>query len=227
MRGLNQQGPPPLGVLAEPPPLRVDDFARAHEAGAVVVDCRSPEAFGGGHIPRAINVGNGPSFPTWAGSVVPAERPLVLVLEAASDLWDVCWSLLRIGYDLPKGWLAGGMYAWRTSGKPLAALAQWTVHDLRRHLETDRALIVLDVRQPQEWTSGHIAQARHITGAQFPQRAGELPTDRPIAVVCSSGYRSSVAASLLARRGHTRVFNVLGGMMAWTHAGFPTVSPPA
>jgi hydroxyacylglutathione hydrolase len=223
MRGLNQQGPPPLGVLAEPPPLRVEDFARAHDAGAVVVDCRSPEAFGGGHIPRAINVGNGPSFPTWAGSVVPAERPLVLVLETASDLWDVCWSLLRIGYDLPKGWLAGGMYAWRTSGKPLAALPQWTVHDLRRHLEHDRALIVLDVRQPQEWTSGHIAQARHITGAQLPQRAGELPMDRPIAVVCSSGYRSSVAASLLARRGHSRVVNVLGGMMAWTHAGFLTV----
>jgi hydroxyacylglutathione hydrolase len=115
------------------------------------------------------------------------------------------------------------MSAWRTSGKEMATLAQWTAHDLRRHLERDRDLIVLDVRQRQEWISGHIDQARHITGAQLPERAGELPTDRPIAVICSSGYRSSVAASVLARRGHTMVVNVLGGMMAWTHAGFPIV----
>jgi hydroxyacylglutathione hydrolase len=223
MRGLNQQGPPRLGVLAEPAPLRVDEFARRHDAGAIVVDCRSPEAYGGGHIPRAINVGVGPAFPTWAGSVLPVDAPLLVLLEDASDLWEVCWSLLRIGYDLPEGWLAGGMSAWRTSGKEMATLAQWTAHDLRRHLERDRDLIVLDVRQRQEWISGHIDQARHITGAQLPERAGELPTDRPIAVICSSGYRSSVAASVLARRGHTMVVNVLGGMMAWTHAGFPIV----
>ena len=188
------------------------------------MDCRSPEAYGGGHIPRAINVGLGPTFPTWVGSVVPVDAPLLLVLEHASDLWEVCWSLLRIGYDLPKGWLADGMYAWRTSGKELATLPQWTAQDLRRHLDRDRDLIVLDVRQPHEWIAGHIAQARHITGAQLQERAGEIPTDRPVAVVCSSGYRSSVAASVLSRRGHPRVVNVLGGTLAWTRAGFPTVT---
>jgi len=223
MRGLNQQGPPVLGVLADPPAWRVDEFVQRHDAGAIVVDCRSPEAYGGGHVPRAISVGVGPTFPTWAGSVLPVDAPLLLVLEDASDLWEVCWSLLRIGYDLPKGWLAGGMYAWRTSGREIATLPQWTAHDLRRQLERDRDLIVLDVRQPQEWISGHIDKARHITGAQFLERAGEVPGGQPVAVVCSSGYRSSVAASVLARRGHTKVFNVLGGMTAWTHAGFPIV----
>ena len=223
IRALNQQGPPLLGVLAEPPALRVDELARAHDAGAIVVDCRSPEAYGGGHIPRTLNVGVGPSFPTWVGSVVPVDVPLVLVLEDASDLWEVCWSLLRIGHDLPKGWLAGGMYAWRTSGKEIARLPQWTADDLRQQLEGDRDLVVLDVRQPREWASGHIDRARHLTGAQLHERIGEIPGGRPIAVVCSSGYRSSVAASVLARHGHTAVANVLGGMMAWTSAGFPVV----
>jgi hydroxyacylglutathione hydrolase len=221
MRGLNQKGPPALGVLAEPPALRVDAFVRAEDAGAIALDCRSPEAFGAGHVPRALNVGVGPSFSTWAGSVVPAEHPLVLVLEDASDLWEVCWSLLRIGFDLPRGWLAGGMYAWRTSGKDIASLLQWTAPELRRQLDRDPRLLVLDVRQPHEWRSGHIEGACHITGAEIVERAGELPVDRPIAVVCSSGYRSSVAASVLARRGHSMVANVLGGMMAWTQAGFP------
>jgi hydroxyacylglutathione hydrolase len=223
MRGLNQQGPPLLGVLAEPPALRVDVFARQHDAFAIAVDCRAPEAYGGGHIPRSINVGLGPSFPTWFGSVVPFDAPVLLVLEHPSELWDACWSMLRIGYELPRGWLAGGMYAWRTSGQDIATLPQWTARELRQHLEQERDLVVLDVRQPQEWMSGHIDRARHITGAQLLERAGELPADRPIAVVCSSGYRSSVAASVLARRGHTRVVNVLGGMMAWTRAGFPVV----
>jgi hydroxyacylglutathione hydrolase len=224
MGGLNQQGPPLLGVLREPPPLRVDEFARRQDAGAIVVDCRSPEAYGGGHVPRAINVGAGPTFPTWAGSVLPVDAPLLLVLEQPGDLWEVCWSLLRIGYDLPHGWLAGGMYAWRTSGREIAALPQWTASDLRRRLERDPDILVLDVRQPQEWISGHIAEARHITGAQLLERAGEIPRDRPVAVVCSSGYRSSVAASVLARRGHAQVFNVLGGMTAWTRAGLPVVT---
>jgi hydroxyacylglutathione hydrolase len=223
MRRLNQQGPPPLGALAEPPALRVEAFARALDAGAIAVDCRSPEAFGGGHVPRALNVGKGASFPTWAGSVVPVDQPVGLILDEASDLWEVCWSLLRIGYDVPKGWLAGGMYAWRTSGRAIATLPQWTASDLRRELERDPRLVVLDVRQPQEWVSGHIDRARHITGAQLAERLGEVPTDRPVAVVCSSGYRSSVAASVLVRHGHPRVANVLGGMMAWTHSGFPVV----
>ncbi len=108
-------------------------------------------------------------------------------------------------------------------GQNLAFLPQWTAHDLRRQLERERDLVVLDVRQPHEWMAGHIDGARHITGAQIQERAGELSPERPVAVVCSSGYRSSVVASVLARRGYPRVFNVLGGMMAWTHAGFPTV----
>jgi hydroxyacylglutathione hydrolase len=224
MRGMNQQGPPVLGVLADPPPLLVPDFARLQAGGAVVVDCRSPEAHGGGHVPRSINVGVGPTFPTWAGSVLPVGAPLILVLERPSDLWEVCWSLLRIGYDLPKGWLAEGMYAWRTSGKDVEMLSQWTVAQLQQQIKQDRDLIVLDVRQPQEWVGGHIANALHITGAQLLERAVEIPKDRPVAVVCSSGYRSSVAASVLVQLGHRQVFNVLGGMTAWTRAGFPVLA---
>ena len=223
MRGLNQKGPPVLGVLAEPPPLGVAEVARRHQGSAIVVDCRSPEAYGAGHPPRAINVGLGASFPTWFGSVVPADVPILLVLERATDLWEVCWSLLRIGYELPAGWLAGGMYAWRTSGQDMAKLPQWTARELHQHLGRDRDLIVLDVRQPQEWLSGHIERALHITGAEIQARAAEVSRKRPVAVICSSGYRSSVVASVLARDGHRRVFNVLGGMMAWIEAGLPVV----
>lgn len=222
MRAMNTEGPPRLGVLADPPPLGVHDFDRLRKDGAVVVDCRSPEAFAA-HIPDAFNVGAGTAFPTWAGSVLPADAPLILVLEQPGDLWEICWELLRIGYDLPKGWLAGGMFAWRTAGKPIEVMRQWTVHDLHDNLARDPDLFVLDVRQPGEWKAGHIAQATHISGAEVTKRLDEIPRDRPVAVVCGSGYRSSVSASVLQRDGRDPVFNVLGGMAGWTAEDLPTV----
>lgn len=224
MRGQNQAGPPLLGVLREPPPLRVDAFAKERNAGAVVLDCRSPESFGGGHIPGALNAGAGPSFPTWAGTVLPADKRFLLVLDHPVQLWDICWELLRIGYDLPQGWLEGGMLAWRTAAKPISTLTQWTVWDLQERSERDRDLVILDVRQPQEWAEGHIAGARHITGAELPQRLDEVPNDVPVAVICGSGYRSSVSSSLLAHQGHKNIVNIAGGMSAWKRAGLPVKS---
>jgi hydroxyacylglutathione hydrolase len=223
MRRQNQQGVALLGVLAEPPALTVEAFARLRREDAWVVDCRAPEAFGGAHLPGAINVGLSAAFPTWVGSVLPPDVPYLLVLEHARDLWTVCWELLRIGYELPRGWLAGGMMAWRTAAKEVVTLPQWTVWELQEHLQKEKNLVVVDVRQPQEWAQGRIARALHITGAQLHERLGEVPQDRPIATICGSGYRSSVAASLLAYHGHAPVFNVLGGMSAWNEAGLPVV----
>jgi hydroxyacylglutathione hydrolase len=221
MRRLNEEGPPLLGVLADPPPLGVEEFERQRRDGAVVLDCRSPEAYSA-HIPDALNVGVGSAFPTWAGSIVPTDTPLILVLERGEDLWEVCWELLRIGYPLPEGWLAGGMMAWRTSGMPIDVLPQWSIRDLHRAWREDKDLLVLDVRQPAEWSEGHIPGAEFITGAQLPERLDELPRDRPIATICGSGYRSSVAASLLQQRGFGDVRNVLGGMTAWENEKLPT-----
>ncbi|MGD8274426.1 MAG: rhodanese-like domain-containing protein [Thiohalocapsa sp.] len=225
MRRLNTEGPPLLGVLADPPPLDLDAFERARGEGAVVLDCRAPEAFAA-HIPGAINVGIGSSFATWAGSVLTPEQALMLVLDRPEDLWEVCWQLLRIGYPLPKGWLAGGMLSWRTAGKPIAVLPQWTVRDLRQALQARSDLLVLDVRQPAEWHAGHIPGALHLTGAELTRRVDDLlagiSAQRPVAVICGSGYRSSVAASVLKARGHRQVVHVLGGMTGWQAEGFDT-----
>lgn len=222
MRKLNQAGPKALGVLAEPAALTVEAFAKRRDAGALVLDCRQPEAFGGGHVPGALNVGLGSSFPTWAGSVLPADRPLLLVLDRPEDLLEVTWHLLRIGYDSPRGWLAGGMMAWRVAGREIDFIPQWTVGDLRERQEKDEKLVILDVRQPAEWQGGHVPRARHIPGGELIDRHDELPKDRPVAVYCGSGYRSSVAASLLKAEGRGEVYNVLGGFAAWRQRGLPT-----
>jgi hydroxyacylglutathione hydrolase len=220
MRKMNREGPAPLGTLAEPPALLADQFERLARDGASVLDCRSPEAFAA-HIPGAINVGLGSSFPTWAGTALPGGASIVLVIDSDRDLWEACWQLLRIGYDLPKGWLSGGMMAWRTAAKPMEILPQWTVRELEERLRRDPRLLVIDVRQPGEWSAGHIEGALHISGGELPARLNEVPKDRPVATVCGSGYRSSVSASLLLKEGHSDVSNVLGGMSAWKAAGLP------
>ena len=220
MRKMNQEGPPPLGTPHEPAALSPAAFEQALR-GSVLLDCRSAEAFAA-HIPGALNVGIGASFTTWAGTVLPPDKPILLVLENSNDLSEVCRQLLRIGYETPRGWLAGGMLAWRSAAKPLAMLPQIDVRQLRAMIERNPETLVLDVRQPKEWNAGHIPGAAHITGAELPRRKNEVPKDRPLALVCGSGYRSSVSASLLQSLGYAKVSNVLGGMTAWKAAGFPT-----
>jgi len=221
MRKQNQTGPKPVGVLADPPALNVKRFAEERDRGALVLDCRLPEAFGGAHIPRAYNVGLTSSFPTWAGSILPPDTPILLVLDWPSQLWEATWHLLRIGYDLPRGWLAEGMPGWRTSGGEIARIPQWTVSELDERQRSQRDLLVLDVRQPGEWQAGHVPGVQHIPGAQLAERINEVPQDRPVAVYCGSGYRSSVATSVLRAKGHKHVFNVLGGFSAWQARGLP------
>lgn len=236
MRARNLAGVEPLGPLPEPPALEAGDFERAARSGQVVLDVRAPEAFGGGHVPGALNVGLDGSFPTWAGTVLPEEAAALLVLDDPGQLRTVMWHLLRIGYPAPAGWLAGGMRAWRAAAEPLVRLPQITVHELAERLGSDPSLNVLDVRQPAERSAGHIPGSVFVTGAELPERLDEVPPP-PVAVICGSGYRSSVAASLVLAHGgdggdtghasgerRGQIVNVLGGMTAWEAAGFPTTS---
>jgi hydroxyacylglutathione hydrolase len=220
MRAQNLAGPELLGVLGEPPALKPSEFAGLLRGGAVVVDARSSEAFAGGHIPGALNVGLSNSFSTWAGTVLEAGDRVLLVLEDPDRLWEATWQLLRTGYDLPIGWLSGGMQGWRTSGETVEVTEEIAVGRLRE-LVDDSDITVLDVRQPAEWTGGHIPGAKFITGAEMPERMTEIGTTKTVAVVCATGYRSSVISSFLRARGHTDARNVIGGMSAWRNAGLP------
>lgn len=87
----------------------------------------------------------------------------------------------------------------------------------------ERGALLVDVREPHEWQSGHAPKARHVPLGQFAQRAHELPTNRQIILVCRSGMRSSRAAKTLAAQ-HDDVMNVKGGMSAWARMGLPVVA---
>jgi hydroxyacylglutathione hydrolase len=219
MRAQNMAGVASLGVLSEPPALKPDDFEAVTEDGAIVLDARDVEAFGGAHVPGALNVALGSSFATWAGTFVPEGADVLLILRDPGELWEATWQLLRVGYSPPIGWLSGGISEWRAAAKPLESTRQMTVHELHKQLESGEVHI-LDVRQPAEWADGHIPGAQFITGAELPQRIEEVPRDEAVAVICGTGFRSSASGSLLQHHGHERIINVIGGMRGWTSAGY-------
>ena len=128
----------------------------------------------------------------------------------------------RVGYDNVVGYLDGGVPAWQAAGLPVRDLPQVDVHELARRVAAG-SLRVLDVRGKGEWESGHIPSATHhdLQGlAADPRSPGE--GGGPIAVICGSGYRSSIACSLLERAGvDVPLLNVTGGMGAWSQADLP------
>jgi hydroxyacylglutathione hydrolase len=222
---VNASGPKILGGLPGLRGIAAPEVREMAETGGVVIDLRGSEAFGAGHVPGAFGIGAGGDLSVWASWVVPYERPIFLVADGVGTVEEAVRSLIRVGLDDVRGYLDGGMAAWLRAGLPTATTDQLSVEELHRRLRDETDLAVLDVRTDEEWAAGHIAGARHIMGGELPERIGEVDVDgRPLAVICDSGYRSTVAASVLERAGLEGILNVAGGMSAWRSRGLPTVT---
>ena len=206
----------------DPRPLSVGEVQHALGHGAIVLDTRSPGAFGGGHVPEAYNVGLGSMLATWVGSLLRSDLPIVLVLERPTDWDEVVTALGRIGYERIMGYLNGGAAAWQEAGLPLEIVEQIDVRELDRRRHTVPDLQIIDVRMEGEWQAGHIAGATFVPLTELPHLLGEIDPNRPTAVICGSGYRSSIASAFLERRGVNRLANAVGGMAAWNAAGLET-----
>jgi hydroxyacylglutathione hydrolase len=219
MKRVNREGPIVIG--AELPGRRRWSARALYERrceNCLIVDVRSKEAFAAAHIPGAINIPFGPTLPTWAGWVLPYDRPTLMVVDHPEQMPHVVNHLIRVGFDDIQGYLEGGMDAWQTSGYEMATLTTLPVQSLPDRLAD---VTVLDVRTEKEWSAGHIAGAIHIHGGKLQESFGLVPRDKPVVVICGSGYRGSIAASFLKREGYEDVANVLGGMSAWKAAGLP------
>lgn len=218
MKRLNAEGPVVLGNLPLVPGLPPKAFEEAiGKDNVVVVDTRSMLAFGGGHVEGALNIAGLPELSIWAGWMLDPGQPVLLVLEHDEDVAKVVSFFLRTGYTKFAGYLVGGMKAWDNAGLPLGEIDQMTVHEVK-----DRAadLQILDVRSPDEWKKGHIPGAKHIFLPEVPKKSAELSMKKPVAVYCDSGYRASLAASILKSKGFD-VHNVPGSWQAWLNAKYP------
>ena len=224
MRPINQAGPRLLGASVPAiEPLFGTGLDEALRRGAVVVDTRSPAKHARRHVPGSLSIPAGPSFGTWLGWVVEADAPIVLIVDDPADLDDLARQAIRIGCETIEGYVDGGFEGWARSGRPVEDGAAIDVDDLAAALSAGGPLapLVIDVRQPYEFEAGHLPGAVHIGAGELPGVLDRLPHDREVALVCASGYRSSIAASLLRAGGFSRVAAVAGGTPDWEAHGYP------
>ncbi len=217
---LNREGPGALEELAAPPALAPEGVESLRDAGAVIVDTRPAAEYGAGHIPGAMHIGQSGQLASWAGALLSPQEPLVLIAEDEEHVAESRTRLTRVGLENVAGFLSGGILAWDSAGRPLARTEQIDVNELHERLREDGGLQLLDVRRPGEWQAGHIAQAVSMPLHRLAELAGSLDRERPVAVICASGYRSSIATSVLERMGFRKAINVVGGMNAWNGAKY-------
>ncbi len=218
MKVINRAGPErlPRTPLAA---LSFDAIQRSLDAGDPVIDVRATKDFAASHVPGTINIPVGTSFATWAGSLLPDDRPIVILADDADRIDRARAILQSVGLDDVAGY-AGPEFreAWLSRVSSLQSTPQTDVQRLAS--ETGRT--ILDVRRQSEWDEGHIPGARHTYLGDLIELTKDLPRDMPIAVHCQGGTRSAIAASILQKEGFTNVENVSGGIEEWKNNGLPT-----
>lgn len=218
---INRGGARPLAELPRPTALAPVEVNKLAGCGATILDIRANTEFGAGHVPGALNIGLGGPFDPWAGQLLKFDAPVVIVAEDESKVDEAVKGLARVGIENVKGYLAGGMDAWRRAGLGVGMIAQISVEDLSGLLDSQKDLQVIDVRQPGEYRAGHVPSAVNAPLARVDERASEFDPNRRTAVICGGGFRSSAASSILERLGFKNLLNVLGGTGAWINAGYP------
>jgi len=201
MAPINRAGPADVDLSA-PEPVDPVEIRRRIHAGEWVIDLRSRTAFARGHLVGTVNLEVGDSFATYLGWVLRWGTPVTLVADTAEQVAEAQRQMVRIGIDRPAGAADRGLDTWAAGGD-VRSYRTATFADLA-DARDDAGVVVLDVRRDDEWAEGRIGGATHIPLHDLEARFDEVP-DGVVWVHCASGYRASIAASLLDRAGRTVV----------------------
>ncbi|MEQ8766318.1 MAG: rhodanese-like domain-containing protein [Planctomycetota bacterium] len=213
---LNRQERATLGETLEKAlqPLKLDAVLRLQNSGAQVLDVRSEDDFTQGSLQGAVHVGLGGKYATWAGTVLATDRSIVILADPGKEQ-EAAMRLGRIGFDKIAGFVEGGPKALEDRPELVRRFERIDVDALRTRLEGPNPPRVLDVRSPGEFEGGHIEGAINVPLNRLEKNFSEVPKGQELAVICGSGYRSTIAVSLLANHGFESLLDIRGGMSAW------------
>ncbi|MFM9263348.1 MBL fold metallo-hydrolase [Rhodococcus sp. 5A-K4] len=190
---INTEGPAPID-LSTPEPVDPDELRRRIDDGQWVVDLRARTAFAAGHLDGSLGFELSTTFVTYLGWLYQWGAPLTLIGDTSDQIDDATRELARIGIDHPSGSAVGEIHSLATDGR----VRSYEVSDFAGLAAEDSDIAVLDTRQQSEYADGHIPGAINIPLHELPHRLAEVP-DGKVWVHCASGYRASIAASLLDR----------------------------
>lgn len=192
--------------------LTLDEFKEKIKNNTVILDTRNPDDFTNGFIPGSLFIGLKGRFAEWAGSLLPFDKPVVLITEEGKEEETVI-RLARVGFENVEGYLAGGFETWKNAGEEVDLVINVEADELAMDIPFDSRLTVVDVRRMNEFAEGHVANAINMPLDEMTDVAqiAQLEEDQNLYVHCKSGYRSVIAASLLKQQGYHNLRNVLGG----------------
>mgnify|MGYP000663121086 CR=1 FL=1 len=188
-------------------PLSVEKFSSYAQSGALIIDSRTPDEYEKGAIPGSYSVGLNGQYAVWAASLIPLDKDIILIANE-HQLADAIDRLARVGFEQIKGYLKGGIDAWKDAGKSVQ-----TVESIEpiEFAEMSKTRTILDVRKPGEFGTAHIKNAVHASLEELEHIAPTLTKSEPYLIHCAGGYRSMIAASILKQHGFDHVINVKGG----------------
>lgn len=212
---------PLVESIGSPSPMAPLEVEAAISAGAIVIDARTNEQFDEAHTPGALSVSAyDTGFATKVAEVVETDAQLIVV--AASDGYEMEAAELLASVGMAaRGYLRGGMTAWRSEGRPVERIEIIDVTELEARMDTGEGLALLDVRGVSEWADGHVPGSIHAPYEELSSHLGELPQATELATICSAGKRSGLAASILQRAGRRVLHVAHGGVKSWAAGGRP------
>jgi hydroxyacylglutathione hydrolase len=211
---INKEGYESLDAVVEQglKRLSIDEVKKAIKEDALLLDTRPADVFIQGFIPGSVFIGLEGRFAEWAGSLLPFDKPIILVNEAGKEKETII-RLARVGFSKVIGYVDGGFEAWKAAGEEIDMIIGIEADELAMDIPFDENLVVLDVRKPTEFADGHVKDALNIplNDLSDPLNMAALEEDQNVYVHCQGGYRSVIAASLLKRQGFHNLRNVIGG----------------
>ena len=223
MKRLNREGPPPRPSFDSFRSLDGLAVRDAIQRGDWVVDVRGSVDFARLHLVGTINIPAARTLPTYAGTVLTYDRPIVLIARTREQAQSVIAQLALIGMDNVAGFaVLDVLQQVKGTGERLEGLRTLKPAALAVMMD-GTAPRVIDVRGSAEWNAGHLEGSTHLYLGDLEAGMADAPRDEPLVLLCQSGTRSSIGASLLRARGFTDVANLAGGIDAWRAAGLPVV----
>jgi hydroxyacylglutathione hydrolase len=218
---INRKGPDLVADLPTMEELSAIQFKqRIQDSNILVLDTRGYHSFGSQHIPGAWHLDLNGNIPTFAGWVLPTDKDILLVADDYQKALEANTWARRVGVDRIVGYLDGGMIAWAVAGLRTSHIELISAEELHDMVTGEANFVLLDVRAPLEYEDNHIKGAINIQVSELRTRHHELNKDKKTILICSSGNRSSLGASILKQLGFKDVYNVAGGMSGYSAAGY-------
>lgn len=229
MKEINSRGAPYVLPLEPPSALSLQEFKEglSREGKNIILDLRDQKQFGQGHIPGSYSLGLSPKINQWGPWILDYNTPIFLVGATdfgGPEMEEAYRSLLRVGLNDVQGYLEGGFQTWETHETRIQTFRELEPDELHDELHSDTPPFLLDVRTDDEYRESHIPGALNIMVGQLPERLDEIQQEwhQKIITICSSGYRSALAGSILLREGYENIGHLSGGFPRWKSADFET-----